>query len=73
MKKRLEFYKPQYLFLTGGAGTSKTFIEKFLFQAMIRIYDKQLDSDPYKPKGIIVASIGKVAFNAGDITAHSIF
>lgn len=41
---------------------------------MTQYYDKQLDSDLLKPKRIIVASIGKVAFNAGGInTAHSMF
>ena len=40
---------------------------------MIQIYDKLLDSDPLKPKGIIVASIGKVSYNTSGIIAHSIF
>ena len=36
-------------------------------------FDKKLDSDSLKPKGIIVRSIGKETFNAGGITTHSIF
>lgn len=73
MKKKIEPRKPIYLFLTGGAGTRKIFTAKVLFQAMIQIYDKQLHSDPLKPKGIIVASTGKSTHNAGGVTAHSIF
>jgi hypothetical protein len=73
MSKKLTPDKPLYLFLTGGAGTGKTFTAKVLFEALIRIYDKKLDSDPLKTKGVIVASTGKAAFNAGGITAHSIF
>ena len=73
MKKRLASNKPFYLFLTGRASTSKTFIAKAIFEAMIRIYDKELDSDPFKLKGIIVAPTGKATFNVGGITAHSIF
>ena len=56
MTNRLFPHKPLYLFLTGRAGTSKTFIEKLLYEALIHLYDKQLHSDPLKPKGIIVAS-----------------
>jgi hypothetical protein len=73
MTKTCAIDKPLYLFLTGGAGTGKTFTAKVLYQAIIRIYDKQLDSDLYKTKGIIIAPTGKAAFNAGGITAHSIF
>lgn len=63
MTKRYAPKRPLYMFLTGRAGTCKTFTTKVLFEAMIRYYDKQLDSDLLKVKGIIVASIGKVAFN----------
>ena len=73
MSKKLAPHKQLYLFLTGGTGTRKTFTAKVLFEALIHIYDKKLDSDPLKLKGIIVASIGKSTFNAGGITAHSIF
>ena len=73
MKKRLAFDKSHYLFLTGGVGTDKKFTIKVLFQEIIWIYETKLESDPYKPKGIIVASTRKVAFNASGITTHSIF
>lgn len=73
MTKRLALHKPLHLFLTGGTGTGKTYIAKVIYEALIRLYDKQLDSDPLKPKGIIVASTGKPAFNVGGYTAHSIF
>ena len=73
MRKRLALDKLLYFFLTGGVGTGKTFITKVLFQKMIRIYDKLLGSDSFKPKGIIDASTGKVVYNAGGVTAHSTF
>ena len=62
-----------HLFLTGGAGTSRTFTAKELFQMLIRIYDSNNSSDPMKPKGLIVAYIGKVAYIAGGTTFHSAF
>ena len=37
----------------------------------IRIYDKLLDSDSFKPKGIIDASTRKATYNASGVTAHS--
>lgn len=73
MTKKLEPHKSLYLFLTGGAGTSKIFTTKVLYEGMIWFYDKQLDSDPLKPKVVVVASTGKATFNAGGTTAHSIF
>jgi hypothetical protein len=62
-----------HLFLTDGAGTGNTFTTKALFQMLIRIYDSSNSSDPMKPKGLIVAYIGKVAYNAGGTTVHSAF
>jgi hypothetical protein len=44
---------------------------KALFQMLIRIYDSNSSSDPMKPKGLIVAYTGKVAYNAGGTTVHS--
>ena len=38
---------------------------------LIRIYDSNSLSDPMKPKGLTVAYIGKVAYNAGGTTIHS--
>jgi ATP-dependent DNA helicase PIF1 len=73
LKKCLNMNSPVHVFLTGGAGTGKTFTTKALFQMLIRIYDSNNSSDPMKPKGLIVAYTGKVAYNAGGTTVHSAF
>jgi hypothetical protein len=70
MKKRLNMHTHVHLFLTGRAGTCKTFTSKELFQMLIQIYDSNSSSDPMKPKGLIVSYIGKVAYNAGGTTVH---
>jgi hypothetical protein len=59
--------------LTGRAGTCNTFTAKALFQILIRIYDSKNSYDPMKPKGLIVAYTGKVAYNAGGTIVHSRF
>jgi hypothetical protein len=66
-------HTPAHLFLTGGAGRSKKFTMKSLFQILIRIYDSNHSTDPMKPKGLIVAYTGKDAYNAGGTTVHSAF
>jgi len=60
-----------YLFLTVGARTRETFTRKFIFQMLIRIYDARNTTDTLKPKGLIKAYTGKVAYNAGGTTNHS--
>ena len=62
--------KPLYLFLTGGAGTGKTFTSKAIFQMLIRIYDSHHTIDPLKPKGLILSYIGKASYNADRTTVH---
>jgi hypothetical protein len=59
--------------LTSGVGTGKTFTTKSLFQMLIQIYDSNSSTDPMNPKGLIVAYIGKVAYNAGGTIVHSTF
>jgi exonuclease III len=71
LKKSMDIQKPLHLFLTGGAGTGKTFTAKTLFQMLIRIYDAHNTIDPLKPKGLILAYTGKAAYNAGGTTIHS--
>lgn len=73
MTKILVPNKAMYMFLTGGVGSRKTFTTKAIFEAMIWFYNKHLNSDPLKQKGIVVASIGKATFNTASTTAHSIF
>jgi exonuclease III len=71
LKKSMDIQEPLYVFLTGGAGTGKTFTAKMLFQMLIRIYDAHNTIDPLKPKGLILAYTGKAAYNAGGTTIHS--
>ena len=62
-----------YLFLTGGAGTGKTFTGKAIFQSLVRYYNSRMQYDPLQLKGLITAYTGKAAFNAGGVTLHSAF
>ena len=71
MKKRKNIDKPFYLFFTGGAGTEKTFTAKAIFQMLMRIYNEHYNTDPLKPKGLILAYTGKAAYNAGGVIIHS--
>ena len=73
IKKWLNMNSPMHVFLTGGAGTRKTFTEKALFQMLIWIYDSNNYSIPMKPKGLIVAYTGKYAYNVGGTIVHSTF
>lgn len=61
-----------HLFLTGGAGTSKTFTTKVIYQALLHIYNNTINN-PDKPKGILTNYIGRVAYNIGGVTIHSTF
>jgi hypothetical protein len=51
----------------------KHFTTKMIFQMLIRIHDANNTIDPLKPKGLILAYTGKVAYNAGGTTIHSAF
>jgi hypothetical protein len=73
LKKCLNMDTLVHLFLTGGAGIGKTFTTKALFQMHIRIYDSNNSSNPMEPKGLIVAYIGKDAYNASGTIVHSTF
>ena len=48
-------------------------MEKVIYQALLRIYNKNIDNDLDKPKGLVVAYAGKVAYNIGGVTIHSAF
>jgi hypothetical protein len=73
LKKWLNMNSPVHVFLTARVGTCKTFTGKALLQMLIRIYDSNNCSDLMKPKGLIVAYTGKVAYNVGGTTIHSSF
>jgi hypothetical protein len=59
------------LFLTGGAGTGKTFTLQLIVQGLLRFYHSDLQSDPLKPKVLLMAFTGKATFNIDGCTIHS--
>ena len=73
LKKRLNMDSPVHLFLTGGAGTSKTFTAKACSKCLYESMIQTIPLDPMKPKGLILAYKGKVTYNAGGTTVHSAF
>lgn len=64
---------PLHFFLTSGASNGKTFAEKAIYQALIRIYKSSIENDWDKPKVLIMAYIEKPAYNISRITLQSIF
>ena len=50
-KKKCYPNKAIQLFLTGGAGTGKTFTAKAIFQSLIRFYNIEMDYNPLQLKG----------------------
>ena len=64
---------PLHLFLTDRAKTGKTFIAKVIYQALLQIYNKYIDSDPNKSKGLVTTYTRKEAYNVGGVTLQSTF
>ena len=62
---------PIYLFLTGGTGTGKTHTLLLLVQALQQIYLHSNEFDIEKPQILLMAYIGKVAYNIGGTMIHS--
>ena len=60
-----------YLFITRGASTGNTFTAQALYHALVRIYNKDLQSDPLKKKGLILVFTGKAAYIAHGVILHS--
>jgi len=73
LNKLRYMHRPLYLFLTGGAGIGKTFTTKMIFQILIRIHNADNTIDPLKSKRLILAYIGKFAYNVGGTTIHYAF
>ncbi|XP_059067532.1 ATP-dependent DNA helicase PIF1-like [Cryptomeria japonica] len=71
MKKQQNPDEPLYLFLTGGAGTGKTFTTKAMYQGLLHLYNNAIDSHPDKVKGFLLAYTGKATYNIGGTTLHS--
>ena len=69
-RKRNDPLSSNYLFLTGGEGTGKTHTAKTIYHGLLQYYDKQIESNPLKRKGLIVAFTGKSAYNVGAVTTH---
>ena len=63
--------EPIRLFITGGAGTGKTFTLMLLIQALLRFYNRHPDSDPFKKKALLMAYTGKATYNIDGATIHS--
>ena len=69
-RKRNDPLSSNYLFLTGGEGTGKTHTAKTIYHGLLQYYDKQIESDPLKRKGLILVFSGKAAYNVGGVTVH---
>jgi hypothetical protein len=69
-KKCKDIHTHVHLFLIEGEGIGETFTSKSLFQMLIQIYD-ECNTNRLKPRGLILAYISKVAYNAGGTTIHS--
>jgi hypothetical protein len=59
------------LFLTGGVGTGKTFRLKFIIQGLLWLYNRDMSFDLTKTKALLMASMGKIAFNINGLVIHS--
>ena len=60
-----------HLFLTGGANTGKTFTLQLIVQGLLRFYHSDLQSNPLKPKVLLMAFTCKTTFNIDACTIHS--
>jgi hypothetical protein len=54
-----------------GVGISKTFTLKFIIQELLWLYNRDISFDLTKTKALLMASIGKIAFNIDNLTIHS--
>jgi hypothetical protein len=57
--------------LTRGVGIGKIFTLKLIIQGLLWLHNKDLSSNLTKRKALLMASIGKVAFNIHGQTIHS--
>ncbi len=70
-KKRIKTNDSIHLFLTGGANTGKTFTLQLIVQGLLRFYHSDLQSNPLKPKVLLMAFTCKTTFNIDVCTIHS--
>jgi hypothetical protein len=69
-RKQLYSYSLIHLFLTRGGRSSKTFTLKLIIQRLLQLYNKNMPFDLTKIKALLMASIGKVAFNIDGLIIH---
>ncbi len=62
---------PICLFLIRGVGINKKFTLKFIIQGLLQLYNKNMSFDLTKTKALLMASMGKIAFNIDGLTIHS--
>ncbi len=70
-RNQLFLNTPICLFLIGGARTKKTFTVKFIIQGLLQLYNRDISFDLIKTKFLLMASIGKDAFNIDGLIIHS--
>jgi hypothetical protein len=70
-RKKLYFNAPICLFLARDVGTNKNFTLKFIIQGSLQLYNGDISFDLTKTKALLMASIGKIAFNIDNLTMHS--
>jgi hypothetical protein len=64
---------PFYEFLTGGAGTGKTVVLRVIAEAINRMHNSRVRTNPASMKVLLVAFTGSAAFNVGGTTIHHAF
>lgn len=71
LKKRISPNTALNIFITGGAGTGKTFTLMLIIQGLLRYYAPSLQENIDSPLALIMAYTGKAAFNIAGTTIHS--
>ncbi|WAR14429.1 PIF1-like protein [Mya arenaria] len=72
IKERGDSVKQFYIFLTGGAGTGKSFTIKTIYHELNRILTRA-SGNPDLPVALLVSYTGTAAFNINGQTIHSAF
>jgi hypothetical protein len=70
-RKQVYHNIPIHIFLIKGVGIGKNFILKLIIQGLLRVYYKYLPLNLTKIKALLMASIGKIAYNIDGQTIHS--
>ena len=70
MSQNTTTIQPLYLFVTGDAGASKSFLTKILYQSLTKTFPYR-NSSLDKPKVLLLAPTGVAAVNIDRTTIHS--